>query len=459
MTRSRFALLQRSLIARMALLSILFVVLALGWFFLVPVGAHLQRDMLALTETLAQSAVHDALDALVEGRTGEQQHATTLARIATINPNFRYFGRQGDKEIKFGAAPKWQHVSPLNTAPPWQENNQTYWTATLAEKGARTHVSHRYAGGKATYVEVSGIENSVSWGLFDVVRPVTFWWASKRPLIVAGGVFLMGFLVLLLAARSLRALTRTVRSFQSGSGVHLLPEKGLPTEVAPLVHAVNEMIARLEHAREHQQLFLAAAAHELRTPMTVLRTRLEGISDGTVKEELRQDLRRMASLVDQLLQLMSIGSHRDLPDEVDLVTMAREVITDHAPLAMRQGVQVDFHTEVDALVVRGDRGLVKIALANLLDNAISFSKASDNLEVRVRVDASVTVRDNGPGIPATEVGRIFEPFAKTPPNRKGHGLGLAIANAIMGLHGGTVSVRTAEKKGATFALRFGVSAA
>ena len=459
MTSRRFALLQRSLIARMALLSIVFVVLALGWFFLLPVGAHLQRDMLALTETIAQSSVHSALDAVVEGRVAEQELSPNLARIAAINPSFRYFARRGDKQVKFGTEPKWRLIRPTGIPPAWGENDHAQWSATLLEGDVRTHVNYRYSNGAMTYVEVSGIENAVTWGLFDVVRPATFWWASKRPLIVAGGVFLMGFLVLLLAVRSLRALTRTVNSFKAGSGRHLLPEKDVPTEVAPLIHAVNEMVARLEHAREHQQLFLAAAAHELRTPMTVLRTRLEGLSDGDVKEELRQDLRRMSSLVDQLLQLMSIGSQRDLADDVDLVETVREVIADHKPLAAREGVEVKLETEVDALVLRGDRGLVKVALANLLDNAISFSKAGDGLEVRVRPDGSIAVRDNGPGIPSAEVGRIFEPFAKNPPNRKGNGLGLAIVNAIMGLHGGTVSARNADDRGATFALRFPLATA
>ena len=452
MSGGRLLMLRRSLIARMALLSVVFVVLALGWLLLTPIGVDMHKAPIATTEGLAHAAVLDDLDAAASGAYG-QARSETLRRIAENNPRLRYFGRRGDVEVRYGDAPKWQHLVPAETAWPENENDRAYWSATFTEGNTRARVSYQLADGVREYVEIAGIESALPADVFDAFRPLTLWWASKNPLLVASGVFLIGFLVLLFAARSLRALTRTVKSFQLESGRHILPEKGLPTEVAPLVHAVNEMVARLEDAREQQQLFLAAAAHELRTPMTVLRTRLETLADSETKEELRADLRRMSGLVDQLLRLMSIGNHRDLADDVDLVATARQAVADHLPMARERGVEVALVAETDALRLRGDRSLVTIALANLIDNALSFSKAGDRLEVAVRRDASVRVRDSGPGIPSGELERIFEPFAKIPPNRRGHGLGLAIVKAIMGLHGGTASARNVEG-GAAFALSF-----
>lgn len=450
---SKLLMLRRSLIARMALLSVVFVVLALGWLLLTPIGVDMQKAPIATTEGLAHAAVLDDLDAAAAGGTVGQARSETLRRIAESNPRLRYFGSRGDVEVRYGDAPKWLHLVPAETAWPENENDRAYWSATFTEGNTRARVSYQLADGVREYVEIAGIESALPADVFDAFRPLTLWWASKNPLLVASGVFLIGFLVLLFAARSLRALTRTVKSFRLESGRHILPEKGLPTEVAPLVHAVNEMVARLEDAREQQQLFLAAAAHELRTPMTVLRTRLETLADSETKEELRADLRRMSGLVDQLLRLMSIGNHRDLADDVDLVATARQAVADHLPLAEERGVEVALVAETDALRLRGDRSLVTIALANLIDNALSFSKAGDRLEVAVRRDASVRVRDSGPGIPSGELERIFEPFAKIPPNRRGHGLGLAIVKAIMGLHGGTASARNVEG-GAAFALSF-----
>ena len=442
----------------MVLLSIVFLALALSWFVLIPVGADLRRDPLMLTASLAEVAVDDALDADADDRRSERESASMLRRIAAANPRFRYYGRRGDRQVRFGDAPRWRHVLPVETTLPTQHDDRVSWRATLDEGGVRAHVRFRLADGEATYVEIAGIENALEFGLFDTFRPRTFWWATKNLLIVGSGVALVGILVLLLALRPLRVLARRVSSFNAARGRHVLPEQGLPSEVVPLIHAVNEMVGRLDNAREQQGLFLAAAAHELRTPMTVLRARLEELAEGDVKEALRGDLRRMSSLVDQLLRLMSIGNQRELQDDVDLVVAAREVVVEHAPLAVREGVDVELATEVDALVLRGDQALVKVALGNLLDNALSFSKAGDRLEVRVRSDASVAVSDRGPGIPKDDVERLFEPFAKNPPNRKGHGLGLAIVQAIMGLHGGTVSAHNAGD-GATFALRFRLTAA
>lgn len=459
MSGNGLALFSRSLIVRMVLLSIVFLALALGWFVLMRVGSDLQRDPVALTTSLAEVAVNDVLDARIGGRGGEQEGVATLREIAAVNPRFRYYGQRGGEQVQFGDAPKWRHVLPSKTTLPSQENDKVFWQATLDEGGLATHVHFRRAGGEATYVEISGIENAVDFGLFDAFRPVALWWASRNLLVVGSGVALVGVLVLLLALRSLRVLARRVSSFNAGRGRFVMPEQGLPSEVVPLIRAVNKMVGRLDDVREQQELFLAAAAHELRTPMTVLRTRLEELAEGNVKEALRKDLRRMSRLVDQLLCLMSIGNRRKLSDDVDLVAAAREVVVEHAPLAVREGVDVELATEVDALVLRGDQGLVKVALGNLLDNALSFSKAGDLLEVSVQSDASVAVRDRGPGIPNDNVERLFEPFAKNPPNRKGHGLGLAIVKAIMGLHGGTVSAHNAGDGGATFALRFRLAVA
>lgn len=459
MKGSGLALFRHSLIVRMGVLSIVFLVLALGWFVLVPMEAGVQQDPIKVTASLAEVAVNEALDARADGREGEQEHMPTLRKIAAVNPRFRYYGRRDDEQVRFGAAPKWRHVLPAAATLRLQENDKVSWHATLDEEGVRAHVHFRLVDGQATYVEIAGIENAVEQGFFDAFRPRVFWWASKNLLIVGSGVALVGILVLLLALRSLRVLARRVSSFNAVRGWRVLPEQGLPSEVVPLIRAVNKMVGRLDNAHEKQEMFLAAAAHELRTPMAVLRTRLEELAEGDVKEALRKDLRRMSTLVDQLLRLMSIGNQRELSDDVDLVAAAREVVVEHAPLAVREGVDVELVTDVDALVLRGDQGLVKVALGNLLDNALSFSKAGDRLQVRVQSDASVAVRDRGPGIPHADVERIFEPFAKNPPNRDGHGLGLAIVKAIMGLHGGTVSVRNADDGGATFALRFRPAAA
>lgn len=449
----------RSLIARMTLLSVVFLVLAVGWFAIVPYWRYADQDPLVLTKNRARWEIQ-TLTLGPEADFASLAGSEILGEIAEANSRFRYHVRSGAEEASFGPPPRHLATIPrLRTMleDTQRQSSQVYWDAIIQDEGFETWVSFEFDEGVETYVELSGIDTpieSVS-NRFAAVNPMAFWFRSGNALIAGGGVLLIAFVVLLLAARSVRTLARAADAIDATSGDRrLLPEEGLPTEVATLVRAVNEMIRRVEAAHEEQEMFLATAAHELRTPMAVLRTRLEELPESETKSVLRDDVRRMASLVDQLLRLMQIRASQDLPDQVDLVATARDVVAERAPLSIDRGVDIELESGPESLLVKGHQGLVGVAIANLVDNAISFSKSGDNLRVSVDETGRVAVSDCGPGIPGTELERIFEPFAKSPPNRQGHGLGLAIVRAVMAAHGGDVSARNVEGGGATFALQF-----
>ena len=448
----------RSLIARMTLLSVVFLVLAVGWFAIVPYWRFLDQDPLVTTQNSARWEIQELT--LVEHDFASLARSEILNEVAEANPQFRYHGRHGTEEASFGPSPK--HLATIPRLRAMFEGAQPgpsreYWSATIEDEGFETWVSFDVDDGVETYIEMSGIDTPVesATNRFTAVNPMMFWFRTRDPLIAGGGVLLIAFVVLLLAARSVRTLARAADTIDATSGDRrLLPEEGLPAEVATLVRAINEMIRRVEAAHEQQEMFLATAAHELRTPMTVLRTRLEELPDSETKAVLRDDVRRMASLVDQLLRLMQIRNSQDLTDEVNLVATTREVVAERAPLAIDRGVDIELDSVPESFIVKGHRGLVGVAIANLVDNAISFSQSGDALRVSVDDTGRVSVSDCGPGIPDDELERIFEPFAKSPPNRQGHGLGLAIVRAVMTAHGGEVSARNADGGGADFALQF-----
>ena len=461
MSLGRLKWLSQSLIGRMTVLSVIFLVLALGWFTVVPYWIYATEEPLALTRSQVRSEALAIADD-DQKPLASLEDSALLKEVAAANDRFRLYVRHGTDEVQFGEAPR--HIShamalgeSLRTTQ--TEPDRAYSSFVLEEEGATTDVVFTRQAGGDLYYEIGGIATPVAsvqnQSAFTAVNPIWFWMSSKNPLIAGAGVLLIAFVVLLLAARSLRTLTRAVHSFDSRSAeLQLLPLDGLPTEVASLVRAINGMIERVEQAYEEQELFLATAAHELRTPMAVLRTRLEELPESETKETLRDDIRRMASLVDQLLRLMHIRNHRDVEDEVDLVATARDVVAERAPLSVDRGIDIELESEPKALIVKGHAGLIWVAIANLVDNAISFSKSGDTLRVSVDADGTVAVRDCGPGIPPNELERIFEPFAKSPPNRRGHGLGLAIVRAIMTAHGGNVSARNIRGGGADFTLQF-----
>ena len=437
----------------MTLLSVLFVVLTLTWLVFLPYLAN-DEDSRAGTQRLALGALYEALEQ--PDLQSALQASEVLSRVAAENPRFRYFVREGDRQGSYGGPPRWRHaVREARRLAAGGAGGTAYWNAAFEDGGVVGQASYQLANGRETYIEIAGVERAVEREALAANNWVAFWWASKNPLIAAAGVLAIALAVLLLALHSLRRLTRAVRAFDVGIGMRrLLAEDGLPAEVAPLVHACNEMVDRVEATHAQQELFLAAAAHELRTPLAVLRTRLEALAEGGVKEELRADLRRMSTLVEQVLRLMNIRNRRELAEDVELISAVREVVADRTPLALGRGVDVEMAADADALMVRGDRELLEVAVANLLDNAISFSRRGDVLTIHIDGDGRVSVRDGGPGVDEQEAERLFEPFAKSPPNREGHGLGLAVVKAIMGLHGGQVSVRNNEGQGATFSLRF-----
>lgn len=445
----------RSLIARMTVLSVVFLVLAVGWLALAPYFSSGNIPPLERTQFSVRGEIVRALD-----QVDPQQYlreSAVINEVATANERFRYYVRVGEEEISFGPPPR--HVAMLPRLRTLVDELQTeaYWSTDIDEGETTAQVSFSLRDGKETFTEVSGIDRPVDLRRVNIARflPSLLWWVGRDPLIAGGGVLLIALVVLLLAVRSLRTLTRAADSFDTRRGEQaLMPEEGLPSEVASLVRAINEMIRRVEAVHQEQEMFLATAAHELRTPMTVLRTRLEELPESDAKAVLREDVRRMASLVDQLLRLMQIRNSRDLPDEVDLVAAAREVVASRAPVSVSREVDIELDSEPASLVVKGHRGLVEVAIANLVDNAISFSNPGDTLKVTVDDTGRITVSDHGPGIPSAELERIFEPFAKSPPNRLGHGLGLAIVRAVMTAHRGDVSVRNCEDGGTDFALQF-----
>lgn len=447
--------LSRSLIGRMTLLSVVFLVLTLGWFTVVPYWSYLATgDPLDLTRSSALGEI--GMTIYGEAPIASLAESVVLKEIAGSNPGFRAYVRRGAEEFQLGDPPR--HLALASSMRELvTEPSRTSSSFRIQEEGAPTLVSFAHDEDRDIYYEIGGIATPIgsAQNIFEAVDPMAFWYGSREPLIAGAGVLLIACVVLLLAARSLRTLTRAARAFDMRTAERqLLPVEGLPTEVASLVRAINEMVERVEQTHEEQELFLATAAHELRTPMAVLRTRLEELPESETKETLRDDVRRMASLVEQLLRLMHIRNNRDLPDHVDLVATARDVVAERAPLAIDRGVDIELDSVPGSLGVKGHRGLVGVAIANLVDNAISFSKSGDTLKVSVDSTGRVSVSDCGPGIPDNELEHIFEPFAKSPPNRQGHGLGLAIVRAVMTAHGGEVSARNADGGGADFALQF-----
>lgn len=229
-----------------------------------------------------------------------------------------------------------------------------------------------------------------------------------------------------------------------------LPTDHLPVELVPLVEAMNGALRRLDDGYDRHQRFLVDAAHELRTPIAILQAKIDAAPDTELGRWLQSDVARLATLAEQMLDLQRMERHPPLRQTVDVAAIAREVTADLAPLVLVAGVEI----EVDDLggkTVCGDTAAIARVLANLIQNAVEHG--GHRIIVRI-AGRMIEVEDDGPGIPADERNRIFEPFHRLRPRATGAGLGLHLVRQVMTRHGGSVAAIEAPSGGTIIRLAF-----
>jgi len=256
--------------------------------------------------------------------------------------------------------------------------------------------------------------------------------------------------------RSLKPLERLRNEIASRSPADLRPvaEQDKPLEIRPLVSALNELLARLNGAIDSQKRFIANAAHQLRTPLTSLKTHAELARRDPDPVEMRALLDMITSetestsrLVNQLLTLARAEPGLEPVSgrqPVNLHDAASRAAQSWVPKALAKNIDLGFELE-DAWTL-GDPLLLRELLANLLDNAIAYTDAGGAVTVRTRVadgEACLEVEDNGIGIPDSERTRVFERFYRVASaGGAGSGLGLAIVSEIAEAHHAKVEILT-----------------
>jgi signal transduction histidine kinase len=262
-------------------------------------------------------------------------------------------------------------------------------------------------------------------------------------LLVVFGV--CGYVTLRYTLKPLRKLSDSAAAISPQSLHARLPASGVPTELEPLVDSFNRALERLEQGYRVQQEFLATAAHELKTPLTLIRGQIElGVDDGN-RQMLLRDVSHMGRQVQQLLHLAEASEAQNYQfASVDAGSVAFEVADYLDRLARRQGVSVQVDVEPGIPPLRADRGALVTLLKNLLENAIQHSGTGDVvwLDVKSRV---ICVRDEGQGVPAEDLPRLFTRFWRSADRRDlGAGLGLSICHEIAAVHGWKLSARRGE---------------
>ena len=232
-----------------------------------------------------------------------------------------------------------------------------------------------------------------------------------------------------------------------------LSQAMMPREMRPLIAAFNEALDRLQQGYRVQQEFLASAAHELKTPLALIRGQVE-LSESPDRDLLLGDIDRMARQVHQLLHLAEVSEARNFQmAALDLGAVAAEATTFLQRLAQRADVHLDLRVADGIAERRADRGAVFVLLKNLIENAIQHSPGGAVVTVDVRA-SGVSVRDEGDGIPPEHLSELFKRFWRGAARRDtGAGLGLAICHEISLAHGWSLVARNGTV-GAEFLVSF-----
>jgi signal transduction histidine kinase len=269
---------------------------------------------------------------------------------------------------------------------------------------------------------------------------------------------LSSVIVLLVVKRGLEPLRKcaaTLSQVDLDTLDQRLPADDLPSEVAPFVAAVNAALARVDAGVARQQRFLANSAHELRTPVAILRSRIDKLGQAPVEEvrrELKRDVQRVQTLLEQLLVLAQIeeqASKQKAP-LVDLGEVVMQAVADYSPIAVGHGRQVSYEAPPAPVTVRAYPWAVESVVMNLIGNAVREEPPGGAVVVRINADASIEVVDHGAGVAKSDREMIFEPFWRKDERKPGTGLGLAIARELIGKLQGRIWVEETDGGGATF---------
>jgi heavy metal sensor kinase len=353
-------------------------------------------------------------------------------------------------------------LAPFDTAPPgWQPQNpgellhysidraEPYPTLALLTRNGRGITRVAIYG--ETYLEhAAEVRN-------------TFLYASTLAIFATGAA---GSWLARQSLRPIAAIAATARRISASPSDEAIPVRGTGDELDGLATTLNDMLGRIRSSMNRIREFSTDAAHELRTPLSVVRTRIEVTLEierspdeyRRVLEECLNDVTLLADGVHSVLRLASseAGLTAATLERIDLPELVASVVEFFEPIAEESQIQLQL-VRGAPVEISGDRVWLARLFSNLVDNALKYSEAGGSVRLAIEgqaEDVVVSVADTGVGIPAAMQGRVFERFYRGElPRGSGLGIGLPLAQEIARAHGGMIEVESTPGGGSRFRVR------
>ncbi|HEY3099455.1 MAG TPA: ATP-binding protein [Methylomirabilota bacterium] len=345
-----------------------------------------------------------------------------------------------------------------------------FQTLTTADSRVLRVAALRASHGGQTYaVEVAHPLDEV-----QVILQRIRWLLASVAVAVLIAIVAMDLVLTRQVLRPIDAIVRKARRLNDASLAEPLPHPGEPGELARLVETLNAMLGRIRDSVEGQRRFTADAAHELRSPLTRLRTELEvtlrrprdaAEYRATLATTL-EEIERLGAVAESLLILarLDAGEGRTAAEAQRLSTIVEAIVGRFEPMAASRGIALRIAPQATDALVEIAPGIVDVVVGNVLDNAVKFSPPGGTIDVNITGTPSevcVTVTDMGPGIPEDERPRVFERFFRGKSPRamgtSGVGLGLAIAQMLVQRQHGAIDIDSKAGSGTTVTIRFPVA--
>jgi len=418
--------------------------------FLIMLGIFISRYPMEEREYRACRVVAAILDraTVIEGQNLMVRSTSALEELKADSPSLWYVVSAGDLVSEYGS----ERRPPLPFAFPYHgpvgssvfntlDQKSTFCLAVV-QRGS-LHLAMMVGEPQVRFGRIA--RNFLVRSIFSI---------ALLALAFAATVAIGSALAARFVSRGIERVARRALAIDPSAPQGLISLSEVPTELKPLVEALNRAFGEIDAYIRMQRRFLGNAAHQLRTPLTLLRAKIEDVRDPDLKVELVRDVRRLTSLVSAMLDLARLQNHAIEKRPIDLAEITLDVLADFGPSALDAGIELALErTEEGPILVQGVDAAVRSALANLVGNALIHAHGARRI-VATLGRGSITVDDDGAGLPDDAEHRLLEPFQTGNCAGDGAGLGLSIVREIMAAHSGELVISSVPGRGTTMSLRF-----